>query len=775
MRARLTPQWLPEWSTRHPRLTIAVTAFLTALFAAWLPRMRTDTDPKNMLPATSDVRVLNDQVDQWFGLHKDMIVVGIVRDSGIFEREALEALERLTNAITGLRGVVSVDVTSLTTADNVVAEGGMLRVEPLLPRVPETREQMERLRRSLMGNPMVVGRLVSEDGTTTAVYVPLEQGANGKVVADQIRDILAREPAGGLQYFVAGDPVARDTFGAEMFRQMAVFAPLAGFVMLVALQFMFRSLALSLSIMAVAMVAGVWSMGLLVAVGQPVHIMSSMMPVFLMAIATDSIHIFNEFYFRLRETSDRRQAVLETMQVVGAPVRYTALATAAGFGVLALGGIVPVRVFGLFVAFGTVVIRLMSFSLVPAVMMLVPERTLERASQREDLQAGASRWLGALGRLSIRHPVAVLAAGAVLLAVVATGIPKIRINNNMIRWFKPQSPIAVADRVMNAKLGGTSLLYLVASTPEAEGLKDPARLAYIEALQREVETGEDVGKAVSVVDLVKRVNRVMQEDRSEQEVLPATRDIVGQYLFLFGMAAKPATLENLLDAESRRANVWVQLKSWDAGAAERVVGRVEAYTKNHAPPALTVQPAGIAYFNLVWNREVLKDMVRTFLVALVLVLAILVVSFRSLAWGLLSFVPLLFTIALIYGAVGLLGKDFDMPISVLSTLSLGMAVDFPIHFIRRYRQRLAEGKPVADALVWTVARPGKGILRNAVLFSLAFAVMLASSLTPYITVGLFIMTMMTLSAVFTLLYLPALVSLRPARRAQANPGFAKEG
>src|SRR3989337_964917 len=99
MRPGLTPQRLPEWSTRHPRLTIALTAALTVLFAAWLPRMRTDTDPKNMLPATSDVRVLNDRVDQWFGLHQDMIVVGIVRDSGIFERQALEALERLSNEI----------------------------------------------------------------------------------------------------------------------------------------------------------------------------------------------------------------------------------------------------------------------------------------------------------------------------------------------------------------------------------------------------------------------------------------------------------------------------------------------------------------------------------------------------------------------------------------------------------------------------------------------------------------------------------------------------
>ena len=185
--------------------------------------------------------------------------------------------------------------------------------------------------------------------------------------------------------------------------------------------------------------------------------------------------------------------------------------------------------------------------------------------------------------------------------------------------------------------------------------------------------------------------------------------------------------------------------------------------RSHPPPGLTVKPAGIAYFNRVWNDEVLKDMVKTFLAALVVVLAILTLSFRSLRWGVLAFVPLLFTIALIYGAVGFAGKDFDMPISVLSTLSLGMAVDFAIHFIRRYRQRLAETGDSAEALVWTVARPGKGILRNAILFSLAFAVMVASSLTPYITVGVFIMAMMMLSAIFTLIYLPALISLFTSR------------
>lgn len=752
-------QRLTEWSITHPRRTIWLTLGIAVVFGVWLPRMRTDTDPKNMLPATSDVRVFNDQVDQWFGLHKDTIVVGIVREGGIFERQTLETVTRVTAAVAGLHGVVSADVTSLSTADNVVVDDGTLRAEPLLPRVPEAPDQLDRLRRSLMDNTMVVGRLVSQDGTATAIYVPLESGANGKAIADQIRDILGHEDARDLRFFVAGDPVARDTFGTEMFRQMAVFAPLAGMVMLIALYLMFHSLLLSFCIMAVAMLASLCSMGLLVAVGQPIHIMSSMMPVFLMAIATDSIHIFNEFYFRLRETPDRRRAVLDTMLAVGAPVQYTALATAAGFGVLALGGIIPVRVFGIFVAFGTVVIRLLSFSFIPAVMMLVSGRRLAAASRRDDLDTGASRWLGALGRMSIRHPRAVLGAGAVLLVVVGFGIPKIRINNNMIRWFKSSSEIATADRVMNQKLGGTSLLYLVASAPEADGLKEPERLRYLESLQRDVEGVSLVGKATSVVDLLKRINRVLHDDHPQDEVLPATKDVAGQYLFLFGMAAKPSTLENLIDGDSQRANIWIQLKSWDASAVERVLTHVDAYVRSHPPPGLTIRPAGIAYFNRVWNDEVLKDMVKTFAAALVVVLVILAISFRSVGWGAIAFVPLLFTIALIYGAVGFIGKDFDMPISVLSTLSLGMAVDFAIHFIRRYRQRLSETGDTVEALLWTVARPGKGILRNAILFSLAFAVMIASSLTPYITVGVFIMAMMMLSAVFTLIYLPALIAL----------------
>jgi len=749
---------LTSFSIDHPKLTIFLTLLLTLIFATQFPKVKTDTDPKNMLPATSEVRVYNDQVEKTFSLHKDMMVVGIVKEQGIFNPSTLEKIARITDEILTLKGVVQQDVISFTTADNVVTEGDNLTVQPLLTKIPETKEEMEGFRKSLFDNPIWVGRLISPDGKTTAIYVPLEPGANGKEIAEKIKEIVSKEK-GEEKYYVAGDPVARDTFGAEMFKQMGIFSPLAGLIMMVALFLMFANFSLVFSILGVAMMSVVWSMGLLIGLDFPVHIMSSMIPVFLMAISTDSIHIFNEFYFRFNEVKDKKKAVIDTINTVGAPVRYTALATAVGFGALAIGGIIPVRVFGLFLAFGTMVIRLMSFTFIPAVMMLVREEKLSKVSQRDNLEKGASVWLGKLGRFATAKPKFLLGIAFVLLVLAIAGISQIRVNNNMVNWFKEKSEVREADKIMNANLGGTSLGYLVAQANLPDGMKEPKNLKYLEGVQKDLEKLEVVGKTTGLTDLVKRMHRVMNQDDPEFERIPEDRNAIAQYLFMFGMAAKPSTLDNLVDYPYEQANLMVQLKTWDAQAMQKVIDRVDAYQKSFPNGNLKFKPAGIAYFNLVWNNEVLYDMVKMFILALILVYLILSFNFRSFKWGLVSYFPLIFTIVLIYGVVGFIGKDFDMPISVLSTLSLGMAVDFSIHFIKRFKQRYETEKDLQKALIWTVERPGKGILRNALLFSLAFSVMIFASLTPYITVGIFIASLMMISAFLTLIYLPALIVL----------------
>src|SRR5574341_478117 len=116
---------------------------------------------------------------------------------------------------------------------------------------------------------------------------------------------------------------------------------------------------------------------------------------------------------------------------------------------------------------------------------------------------------------------------------------------------------------------------------------------------------------------------------------------------------------------------------------QEVIERIAALQRKQINSELVFKPAGTAYFNFVWSNAVLFDMVKMFGIALILVFLILSLNFRSFKWGLVSYFPLVFTITLIYGFIGFVGKDFDMPISVLSTLSLGMAVDFAIHFVKQ--------------------------------------------------------------------------------------------
>jgi predicted RND superfamily exporter protein len=751
---------LVEFSVEHPKLVVVLTIVLSVIFMTQFPKIKTDTNPKNMLPATSDVRVWNDDVEKTFALYEDMIVLGIVNEKGILNRDTLGKIQRITDETLDIKGVAARDVSSFTTIDNVTVEAATLKVAPLMTAVPESDGDIEYLRKMLYENPLFINRIISEDGKTTAIYVPLEKGANGKEIADKIREILKKQK-GDEKYYIAGDPVARDTFGAEMFKLMAVFAPIAGMVMFLVRYLMFRDIFLSIALMMDAMISIIWSMGLLIGLGFPIHIMSSMAPVFMMAIATDSIHIFNEFYFRYREKKDKKAAIIETMRAVSRPVRYTALATAAGFAVLLFMNIIPVKVFGGLVAFGTISLRILSFSFIPAMFTFVNEKSIEKIAQSEDIGLSkTSRFLKSLAGFGTNHSKTTVIVGVLLSAVAIVGISKTVVNNNLVEWFKKGSDVRVADAVINRALGGTSLAYVVATAPEDDFIKTPGAMRYIEGLQRHLEKLPVVGKTTSVVDYVKRINRVIHDDNPEYDAVPETKEMIGQYIFLFSMSAKPSDLDNVVDYPFRRANIWVQLKTWDARAMRDVIKAVEEY-KKATPTPMEMKPAGIAYFNLIWNDEVLWDMVKGFILALIVVFGILAFDFRSVKWAIVGYTPLLFTILLIYGVVGFTGKDFDMPISVLSCLSLGMAVDFAIHFVSRLRQRLREekGESLTDALLWTAARPGKGIVRNAVLFASAFSVMIFAPLTPYITVGAFIVSMMLLSAVMTIIYLPALITL----------------
>ncbi len=761
--------WL-VWCVEHPKVVIASVVMMVVFSAMQLPKIKVDTDPENMLPKNELVRRIHHSVKKTFGVY-DYIVLGIVNEddkSGVFNVDTLNKIYAITKQILSIEGVIPREVMSLATKDDIRAGSlGEVIFEYLMPSPVDNQQDALRIQRQAMDNPLFYGTIVSEDGRAAAIYIPIKSKNLSYKVAKQIKKILSNF-SGKEKYFITGLPVAEDTFGVQMFKQMAISAPLAGLVIFLLMYWFFKSIRLIVSPMLVAIFTVIITMGLLIGLGFPVHIMSSMIPIFLMPIAVlDSVHILSEFFDRYDPKKGRKQTILEVIDELFVPMLYTSLTSAVGFFSLSFSPIPPVQVFGVFVALGVMIAWLFTVSFIPAYVSLLPEKAFLNFGKNNHTQNNYD-WLAKLGKAIVKHKVKVLLAGLGLIVFSVLGILKIEVNDNPIKWFTSSHPIRVADRVLNKHFGGSYSAYLVLEAEESAFL-NPEVLKYVEKLQNFLYKHSLCGKSSSLVDVVKKVYASLMGDKAYYKI-PKTSKAVAQCLISFENSHKPDDLWHFTTPSYDKLNLWIQLKSGDNKDVAKLVKAVDEFVKNNPPPVkMNIKWAGLTYINLVWQNKMVFGMFKNFMGSFFIVLFMMMFLFKSPVLALLSMIPLTVTILFIYGLLGWIGKSYDMPVAVLSALTLGLSVDFAIHFIERAREIYNKRFPNKGFLYdyWQTvveemfSSPAMAIIRNALVIAIGFLPLLAAPLVPYKTVGFFMFSIMATSAVITLVLLPAIISIAP--------------
>ncbi|MCL6269578.1 MMPL family transporter [Sansalvadorimonas sp. 2012CJ34-2] len=836
-------QTITRFALEHSRTVYAVVLLVTLACMAMIPFLTIDTDPENMLREDDPARVFHNRVKQQFTMH-DMIVVGAVNNSeqGIYNPTSLQALHQLSKGILELDGIVRSDQMSLDTVDNITQEGpGVIRFEWLMQDAPTTQQQSEQLRDAVNRLPMLANTLVSGDGKAAAIYVPVESKDESYRIAEEIRGIISSLQSQD-DFHITGLPVAEDQFGVEMFIQMGISAPLAGLAIFMLMWMFFRSIPLVVGPMVVAMATVLITMGLLIGMGFTVHIMSSMIAIFLMPIAVvDSTHILSEFADRFRPGEDPKKVIIKVLDHLFTPMLYTTITSAIGFLSLMLTPIPPVRIFGAFIGFGIFLAFVLTIVYIPAYISRMKPESLESMQDAiHRLEGGGrlGRWLPKVGRMATGGRYAVLLVSLTLFAVSVVGITKIQINDNPVNWFKADHEIRVADRVLNDHFAGTYDAWLVLERPSgsasskafvdqynkviseagkqgidliplqitdetnlyemataiddrlfsSSGLleagdeeivwleellvlvevqleqsrvfQSPEVLSWISDLQDYLLSSDLVGKVNALPDVVRTVNRELQSGNDKDFRLPVTANGVAQALLQYQSSHRPQDLWHFVTPDYTSSLVWLQLTSGDNQHMTQVVELVDNYiARNPLPAGLEYGWAGKAYLNVIWQDAMVSGMVDSLLSSFAVVFVMMVLLFRSVKFGLLAMLPLTFTITFIYGLIGWIGKDYDMPIAVLSALTLGLSVDFAIHFLQRYRE-LRKEKENEVALAEMFEEPGRAITRNAIVIAVGFTPLLFAPLVPYITVGIFLASIMAASALVTLLLLPAILSSR---------------
>jgi predicted RND superfamily exporter protein len=865
---------------RHPWLIIAVTSLITVFFALQLPRVELDNNNIRFVPASDSTRITSTYIDETFG-SSIFILVGLERKYGtVFDGPFLNRIRDYVDRIEQIDLVGK--VYSIINADYISGNGGSILVEPLVPRdFSGAGDEIGELRRKLLSWELYEDALISDDFTATQILVPLdlseENYGGSDVVREylQVRDIAKSSFAGMADVYVTGIPIIAATINEAVVQDIRLMIPLVILVVIVIVFIPFRRLGATFLSLASVLVAVVWSIGAMPLAGIKLSVISTVLPVILIAMGSSyGLHVVIH-YLEDRESAgkdmdegEHRKLILRLIRRTGKPIFLAALTTFASFVSFCFTQVAPIREFGFFSSFGVMVSFLITMTLVPAVLLIRGPGHLRKLRS-----AGGGtvrdRIAGFFTAISFHRGI-VLCVVAVVVLLSVYGASKIIIDNVMVEYFKSSTDIYRSDKFIREKFGGSKILSVVVEADDPEILLHPDSLGALDSLEQYLEHRvPEVGNVMGFTDLVKRVNQVLNagespdglamtaapeeslgfwdfdsasgEDTGEaadsgggeastgeegygwEEEYGETgfegdrvysiaeiarlldqaagagmdrsisaaelvkefhrlvnyegysyyeipRDprrygkttkeelarLVSNYLFLLSGDISSYANDPL---EPTSIKTTIQLRTIGQEDTDRGIQVIQRFVEANFPKNVNVTIGGSALVEGATNNLVVQSQLISVIFSVIAMFVIMTVSYRSFAAGGLATIPLSVLILANFAALGFLHIKLNLATAMISSVSIGVGIDYTIHFIEAYKHeyRISGGRGNFLKRAYYVS--GTAILVDTLSVGLGFAVLWFSNFVMLQDFGLLICLAMMISALSGLIIVPALLGI----------------
>jgi uncharacterized protein len=705
--------------------------------------------------------------------------VALLSESGTADESTIWDLNDIMIALDPLD-----DVVGIASVENIENSDGMLTTGPVMEAPPTTDDECRAIREKVLANKMLSGKIVSEDETATIVFANVTfktHESRSIAIYDGIRKIT-KELGGPETYYVSGSPMIMSRDSKYMKDDMGFLIPLVILVIMGSLFLVFRNVKGMIQPMLVVLISVVWTIGLMALTKVPISIVSSALPVILVAMGCAyGIHITTQFYGRISQGAEKRQAIVDTMEEITSPVIMTAVTSMVGYGSLVTSNLSPIREFGLFTTFGIFAAVLVSLTLIPAVIMLfkVPVK-LSVAVDRSSDDSPIVRFIDSIGRIVVKKKFLVFAAliPAFILIVVLT--TQVTVGYGFVKDFKKKSEIRVSDEKINEKFPGTVTFNVIIDSGRPDGAKDPEFLKKVEGLCNDLESDPFVGGSTSIVDFISRMNYVLHDNDPSYLRLPGTvetvtvadegdpagtvreekvngSDVVAQYILLYENSGGQ-DIDKVVDFDYRKVNVVVFLKSSYSGDISSVEKRAMDYIDRNFTNGESAHTTGSGDLVVVISRYIIQSQMVNLATSLFTVLIMLMVVFRSIKAGLFAILPIVFTIFANFSLMRITGTNLDVATAMIASMGLGDWIDFAIYFISIYQLEIAKQPDRDSALINTLHNTGRPIFFNAVSVAVGFVVLMLSNFKPIMNIGWLVAATMMISAFATFIILPMVIS-----------------
>lgn len=756
--------------TNRPWLTLALSIVTIVLLAGGMAKIKPNFTHTAFFKGDDPQLQRFEAFERRFG-NDDSVVVIVHSPSGIFDRESAELLRKLTDRMWRVPEVIRVD--SLANFQWVHAEGDDIEIEALLPREGDLSDALlaER-KRVALEHEILPGYLVSEDGTSALLYARIKPGIdappNAQLIAAETIKAIDDLKGGDHEFHVTGGPILNDAFRESSQKDLSVLVPALLLAVAGLLAFTFRrvgGVALAFAVIFPTIILTLAFSGWL---GIEMSSVTFALPQVMIAVCVaDAVHLLAGFYRARRAGLGRREAAAHTLNKNFVATLLTSLTTGLGFFSFVTANLPPIQGFGILAGIGTFMAWLVTYFLVGPMMVLWPgkEPVSGGESKEDELHESTPRSRAFIGFID-RHRVALVAG--LLLATASSVVlgAKNVVNSNPYEYFRRGLPVREAQEFVLHKLSGIGSFEIVIDAGREDGIKDPAFLSKVESFERQVLEIPGINRAISIVDILRQMNRALSGGDNADYKLPTTTEGVAQELLLYTMGLPQGMdVNDRMTIKNDAMRVTLVSTITDSTEAIATAERVEQIGKGLG---LDVRTTGKMLLYQGMNGHVVQSFLQSLGLALLLIGITMMVSFKSAKLGLISIitniVPLVAGGAVLYGVSG----QLDIGAVLVSSVCLGIAVDNTIHIISNYNRHIAEGSSGREALERLFAHAGPAMVSTTLILIAGFATLAFGNFMPNVYFGIMTASILGIAMLADFVLLPAILLILVRNKATAR-------
>jgi len=751
--------WFIQQSLDHTRRTIIISIIATLIMGSGLQFFVIDDDMMKMLPKNLESRIAWDMVQEEFGSTEVIFISFGKKGQTVFHPNTFAALWDISVELEALQEIEEVQSISMTTRmDNY---DGFMEIDDLQPDRNLTENNIQEIKGYLEKNPNIKDRFVSQNEDYLVAMVQPFEG----IGLDQVRNELVAvvDPIlqdydihyGGSAYITGTIPgIIRDDVQSLMKAGMLI--------MVVILLLNLRSVP---GVAMVMMVIGLSLFAMMGFLGWVYRITGSdrylftlvntSMPIILLTIAnSDGVHVITKFFREMRLKGDVRNAVATTMDSLLVPIFLTSITTVAAFLTMILSPLEPMIGYGIAISAGITWAWLISSLMLPAVISL---KKWDLESKAISMASTFEKLIDRLGRVVLTHPKYIFLLGLIMVMVGVLGFFKVTVDVNFAHFFKPGTEIRDSMDFMDEEMTGTMDV-----RARVEGdMKDPNALNDMTALQDFMEENEKISLSYSIADVVKQMHRTVMDDNPAFETIPESREKVNNLFTMYSMSGDPEDFSSMVDYDYNAGLITALSKIMSTDEIFSYVGRVNTYIHDKLKSDLKIHVTGMIVVFRDMVLMIIKSSALSIVFSLLVIGIIASIFFKRILWGLLAVVPLSSAVILNFGLMGHFHISLNHITAILSSIIIGVGVDFAVHYIAQFRRlsRTVDKNKLSREVMDDVGYP---IILDAGS-NMGFGALLFSAFLPIQYIGGLMVFAMLSTSLGTLTILSALTELLKKR------------